>query len=129
MPFSSAVFVIAAIASGLSMPVKGPDSTTVPGTVDATSIVSPDSGASPVGWITTLTGRSYLRANSKSRWSWAGTAMIAPVPYSARTKLAIQIGTGSPVKGLTALRPVSKPSFSICPVSRAVRSSARNRPT
>ena len=27
------------------------------------------------GWMTTCMGRSYLRANSKSRWSWAGTAM------------------------------------------------------
>ena len=32
------------------------------------------------GWITTRTGRSWARANSKSRWSCAGTAMIAPVP-------------------------------------------------
>ena len=52
--------------------------------------------------------------------------MIAPVPYSASTKLAIQIGTGLPVNGLIALRPVSKPSFSMAPVSRASRSRARN---
>ena len=38
--------------------------------------------------MTTRIGRSYLRANSKSRWSWAGTAMTAPVPYSISTKLA-----------------------------------------
>ena len=55
--------------------------------------------------------------------------MIAPVPYSASTKLAIQIGTSSFVNGLIALRPVSKPSFSIAPVRRASRSSARNWPT
>ena len=32
-------------------------------------------------------GRLYLRANSKSRSSCAGTAMIAPVPYSARHEI------------------------------------------
>ena len=52
--------------------------------------------------------------------------MTAPVPYSASTKLAIQIGTGRPVNGLMPRRPVSKPSFSIAPVRRSVRSSARN---
>ena len=31
--------------------------------------------------------------------------MIAPVPYSASTKLATQIGTGSPVNGLIAVPP------------------------
>ena len=55
--------------------------------------------------------------------------MTAPVPYSASTKLAIQIGTGRPVNGLMPRRPVSKPSFSIAPVRRSVRSSARNRCT
>ena len=40
-----------------------------------------------------MTGMPYLRQNSKSRWSWAGTAMIAPVPYSISTKLPTQIGT------------------------------------
>jgi hypothetical protein len=35
------------------------------------------------------------------------------------TKLATQIGTCSPVKGFTAERPVSKPSFSIAPLMRA----------
>ncbi len=39
--------------------------------------------------------------------------MTAPVPYSPSTKFATQIGTGWPVNGLIAVRPVSKPSFSI----------------
>jgi hypothetical protein len=52
-----------------------------------------------------------LRANSKSRWSWAGTLITAPVPYSARTKFAIQTGTASPVYGFTAVAPVKTPSF------------------
>ena len=55
--------------------------------------------------------------------------MIAPVPYSASTKFATQIGTCLPVNGLIAVRPVSKPSFSIAPVRRASRSSARNAAT
>ena len=67
-----------------------------------------------------------MRANSKSRWSWAGTAITAPVPYSASTKLATQMGTGHPVNGLMQRRPVSKPSFSMAPVRRSVRSRARN---
>ena len=33
-----------------------------------------------LGWTTQRIGRLKARANSKSRWSWAGTAMIAPVP-------------------------------------------------
>jgi len=32
------------------------------------------------GRTTPTTGSSNSLANSKSRWSWAGTAMIAPVP-------------------------------------------------
>ena len=43
---------------------------------------SSDSGSSrsprPAG--SRLTGSPYLRANSKSRWSWAGTLITAPVP-------------------------------------------------
>jgi len=58
--------------------------------------------ASPPGWITTRMGSPYFLAKSKSRWSWAGTAMMAPVPYSMRTKLATQMGMRSCVMGLTA---------------------------
>ncbi len=56
----------------------------------------------PSGWITTSMGSEYFRANSKSRWSCAGTAITAPVPYSPSTKLATQSGTARPVNGLTA---------------------------
>jgi len=49
-------------------------------------IVSATRGSLPSGCTTTRTGRPYLRQNSKSRWSCAGTAMMAPVPYSSRTK-------------------------------------------
>ena len=53
--------------------------------------------------------------------------MTAPVPYSMSTKLATQTGTGWPANGLIARCPVSKPSFSISPVMRAVRSCPWNR--
>ena len=52
--------------------------------------------------MTTLRGSPYLFANSKSLWSWAGTHMIAPVPYSMRTKFATYMGILSPVRGFTA---------------------------
>ena len=50
-------------------PVPGQDSV----------IVAPSSD-SPSGCTTTRTSMPYFRANSKSRSSCAGTAMIAPVP-------------------------------------------------
>jgi hypothetical protein len=37
------------------------------------------------GSMTTLTGSEYFFANSKSRWSCAGTPMTTPVPYPPRT--------------------------------------------
>ena len=41
--------------------------------------------SSPFTSTTTRTGRPNARAKSRSRWSCAGTAMIAPCPYSAST--------------------------------------------
>ena len=32
------------------------------------------------GWTVRTIGRSKASANAQSRWSWPGTAMIAPVP-------------------------------------------------
>ncbi len=70
--------------------------------------------------MTVRTGSPYFRANSKSRWSWAGTLITAPVPYSASTKLAIQTGTSSPVNGFTARAPVKTPSLgALSPVRSA----------
>ena len=43
--------------------------------------------------------------------------------------MAIQTGTRSPVKGLTAFLPVSTPSFSVSPMSRRLRISATVRAT
>ena len=56
----------------------------------------------PSGMMVTMTGRPNSRANSKSLWSWAGTAMMAPVPYSARTKLLTNTGTFWSVRGFSA---------------------------
>ena len=70
------------------------------------------SGIMPGPAITRRIGREYSVAKAKSRSSWAGTDMIAPVPYSISTKLATQIGTRSPEKGLIAYAPVNRPSLS-----------------
>ena len=49
----------------------------------APSSVTLGSGSSAC--TTRRTGRLNAAANSKSRLSWAGTAMMAPVPYSMTT--------------------------------------------
>ena len=42
---------------------------------------SPPASSNPSdGCTVRTTGRSNFAANSQSRWSWPGTAMIAPVP-------------------------------------------------
>jgi len=74
-------------ARSLSSPVNSPESTRRPGPSHAASML-PGSRRSPSGCTTTRTGSPYMRANSKSRWSCAGTAMTAPAPYSMRTKFA-----------------------------------------
>jgi hypothetical protein len=69
--------MIAGMAAALSRPSSGPELTSVPWP----GVAIPDTAGS--GWsvaTTTRTGRPNFRAKSRSRWSWAGTAMIAPVP-------------------------------------------------
>src|SRR5215469_9947507 len=58
------------------------------------------------GTTTTGTGSPNFVANSKSLSSCAGTAIIAPVPYSINTKFPTQMGIFSPLNGLIAYRPV-----------------------
>ena len=71
--------------------------------LETASVSASADGTRPsAGRTTTRIGSAYLRANSKSRSSCAGTAITAPVPYSPSTKLATQTGTCSPVNGLTA---------------------------
>ena len=50
------------------------------------------------GATTARMGRLYFLQNSKSRSSCAGTAMMAPVPYSSSTKFPTQMGSFSPVE-------------------------------
>ncbi len=66
-----------ATASALDSPFSGPELIRVPSPVVATPVLAGSS--SPVS-RTARTGRSKARAKSRSRWSWAGTAMITPVP-------------------------------------------------
>ena len=124
----SALAAMMSMASVDQRPSYSPDATTLPGSSLAAVIVAASSGTapSPSGCITTRIGSEYFLANSKSRWSCAGTAITAPVPYSPSTKLATQMGTCSPVNGLIASRPVLNPSFSTSPVRRALRSCLLN---
>ena len=65
------------IASSLLSPSSGPELTSVP----SPGVASPVSaGSGPPVSTTTRTGSPNVRAKSRSRWSCAGTAMIAPVP-------------------------------------------------
>ncbi len=72
--------MIAAMAAALSRPSSGPELTSTPWPGVAIP-VSRRVGLVGRSWATTTrTGRPNFRAKSRSRWSWAGTAMIAPVP-------------------------------------------------
>jgi hypothetical protein len=78
-PRSASDAVIASIASGEVRPSNLSELTSRSAPEWATNASS--AGASPpAGSTTRRISRSNLRANSKSRWSCAGTAMIAPVP-------------------------------------------------
>ena len=127
MPLAWASAVIRWRAWSEGAPSHGPECTRTP-SFDTASVSAASSGTSPpAGATTTRIGSRYFRANSKSRSSWAGTAMTAPVPYSPSTKLATQIGTCSPLNGFIAWKPVKNPSFSASPETRAMRSCVRNR--
>ena len=82
-PSCSAKATMTCFACAEGMPSKRPECTSTPGSVQAPS--APAGPFAPSGTITGRTGSSYCRANTKSRWSWAGTPITAPVPYSART--------------------------------------------
>ena len=82
-PRSESHAVIFTAASRQGMPSKSPLFTMTPSPTYASdrgvSAESPDPAA------TRTMGRSNWPANSKSRSSWPGTAMMAPVPYPVRT--------------------------------------------
>ena len=67
-------------ASAVGIPSKEPELHCTPSASKAASRASPSGTGPSAGRITGITGMAYLRANSKSRWSWAGTPMMAPVP-------------------------------------------------
>ena len=101
---------MAAFARAESRPVNSPASTSTPGSLQAPA--SRSTAAPSAGATARRTGRPWRRANSQSRWSWAGTDMTAPVPYSISTKLATHTGSAAPVSGWRATSPRSRPSRS-----------------
>ena len=84
-PWVSSHAVTSAIDAGVARPSNGPLATITPSAANASVIVAPSSGSPSSGCTTTRTSMPCSRANSKSRWSCAGTAMIAPVPYPIST--------------------------------------------
>ena len=108
-PCSSSQAITRSIDSGDRTPSNGPEFTITPSWSCASVIVA-GSRCSPSGWTTTRIGRSWARANSKSRWSWAGTPITAPVPYSISTYGATKTGIFSPFTGFTAWTPKGIPS-------------------
>ncbi len=77
-PLRASHATIAVPASRHGIPSNGAELTSVP----SSETLGSDS---PGTRTTSRMGRSNAVANSKSRRSWAGTAMMAPVPYSIRT--------------------------------------------
>ena len=94
-------------------PLNDPESARTPYSVKAFwAVAGSNESSSSEGRTTNRMGSSNFLANSKSRWSCAGTAITAPVPYPASTKLATHTGMVSLVKGFFTRMPVSMPSFS-----------------
>src|SRR5882724_567561 len=106
-PLDAAKAAIFPLACSVGRPENSPEFTLTPYSVKASAggvadikpaDAEPASGApadivadAEDGATTWRMGRLYFLQNSKSRSSWAGTAMMAPVPYSSRTKLPTQI--------------------------------------
>ena len=78
--------MMARLPSGAAMPVNAPELISTSSSVCAT--YAPSKSPAPIpsrGATTWRTGSPNVSANSKSRSSWPGTAITAPVPYSIRT--------------------------------------------
>ncbi len=75
MPFSSKNSVILTFASSTLSPSKMPEFTIMP---VSQSVKAADCTSPP--FTTSMMGRLNFFAKSQSRSSWAGTAMMAPVP-------------------------------------------------
>jgi hypothetical protein len=80
MPRFSRYAAIASRPAALEHVENSPDSDITPSSVKAFSMVSTASFPPSSGCMTTFIGMPYFFANSKSRWSCAGTLMTAPVP-------------------------------------------------
>ena len=61
----------------LGVPLNCPELTILPASTQASLSGCPSQSG---GEMTTLMGSPYFPAKAKSRVSWAGTAMTAPVP-------------------------------------------------
>ncbi len=79
-PSRSARAVIWRRASSLARPEYSPEFSSTPSSGKDSAIADSSAKAPSAGRITGRTAMPYLRQNSKSRWSCAGTAMMAPVP-------------------------------------------------
>src|SRR5579864_5084561 len=77
IPRRSTSAVIRRRASSDERPDHSPDRTRRPSSEAASINASASRAAPPSGAMTTAMGRRYLRANSKSRWSCAGTPRTA----------------------------------------------------
>jgi hypothetical protein len=62
------------------MPFRKPELIITPSSVKAVSSMVKLAASGPSGATTATTGRPYLRAKSRSRWSPEGQPKIAPVP-------------------------------------------------
>ena len=108
MPCASAQSIVASMAS---WPVASwiPAGWSIQRTrsvLGGTKASSPTPAPSSRATKVSMTGRSYLRAKSRSRWSCAGQPKMAPVPYSISTKFATQTGSVPP-SGFATVSPVS----------------------
>jgi hypothetical protein len=78
-PFSTSQSIALRFASAIVNPSRNPELIFTPSPVYASPV-------HPAGRVTvSMIGSPCAVANSQSRWSSPGTAMIAPVPYVMRT--------------------------------------------
>ena len=78
LPFSSSQAYILFLASSTDRPFRKSELTSVPVATSVKASLSRSLGTVPL--TTSMMGRPNFLANSQSRVSWAGTAMMAPVP-------------------------------------------------
>ena len=77
MPFSSSHWIMAGMASFTVLPLRKSELTRMP--VSSLAVKAAFCTSSPPETTSMISQPNFL-ANSQSRVSWAGTAMMAPVP-------------------------------------------------